>query len=479
VLYRLAGTETSYPSQCNGSNTSAPPASSCVFHDVTVGNNVVPGEIGTKYQAGAGYDLATGLGSVNVTNLANNWNTVTFNPTTTALTLNGGTPVNLTHGQSVPVSITVAPSSGSGTPPTGNVSLVLYQGDECCNGFQTWALGLWPLSSGSVSTSTNALPGGFYPLAAQYAGDENYAPSTSATTSITVSAEPSATTVSVLTANTSGTFGSFTSGPFGSFVYLRADVAGQSGYGIPTGTVTFSDSFGAIPGGGSYILNGQGNTATPHGILTFDAGTHMISASYGGDASFNASSTTVSQSFTITPGFFASMASTTPNVIISAPGGSSQTSAVVEYSSRYSGTIGLTCSGAPSEATCTITPSSVKATGTAGSTTASVVITTQAATTTGLRQRHGRRYFLAITGAGLLFSLVLINGKQPRIRVMGLLLLLTLVVVVPSCGGASSTPTTPSPPPPNPGTPTGTYNMTVTATSGSTVSTTGFTLVVQ
>jgi len=36
---------------------------------VTVGNNVVPGEVGTSYQAGAGYDQTTGLGSVNVANL--------------------------------------------------------------------------------------------------------------------------------------------------------------------------------------------------------------------------------------------------------------------------------------------------------------------------------------------------------------------------------------------------------------------------
>ena len=43
-----------------------------VFHDVTGGNNSVPGATG--YNAGTGYDLATGLGSVDATVLVNHWN---------------------------------------------------------------------------------------------------------------------------------------------------------------------------------------------------------------------------------------------------------------------------------------------------------------------------------------------------------------------------------------------------------------------
>jgi subtilase family serine protease len=43
-----------------------------VFHDTTSGNNSVPGVTG--YTAGAGYDLATGLGSVDANALVTNWN---------------------------------------------------------------------------------------------------------------------------------------------------------------------------------------------------------------------------------------------------------------------------------------------------------------------------------------------------------------------------------------------------------------------
>ena len=70
-------------------------SSSCIFHDVTVGNNAVPcygtnncydpspsgyGILSTSnlslleaYRATRGWDFATGLGSINVTNLVNNW----------------------------------------------------------------------------------------------------------------------------------------------------------------------------------------------------------------------------------------------------------------------------------------------------------------------------------------------------------------------------------------------------------------------
>ncbi|HZS56940.1 MAG TPA: RICIN domain-containing protein, partial [Bryobacteraceae bacterium] len=72
-LYQLAATESL--TACNASNTSALPASNCIFNDVTVGNNSVPGETGYntasgQYQAAVGYDLASGLGSVNAANLA-------------------------------------------------------------------------------------------------------------------------------------------------------------------------------------------------------------------------------------------------------------------------------------------------------------------------------------------------------------------------------------------------------------------------
>ncbi len=68
VLYQLAAGE--QYSQC----ASISRASNCIFNDITTGNNAVPGESGGLYQATAGYDPATGLGSIDVANLVNQWN---------------------------------------------------------------------------------------------------------------------------------------------------------------------------------------------------------------------------------------------------------------------------------------------------------------------------------------------------------------------------------------------------------------------
>ena len=208
------------------------PDASCIFNDVTVGNNVVPGETGTLYQAGAGFDMATGFGSPNVGNLVSQWNSVTFNPTTTTLALTPTT--NIAHGAPVAVNISVAPATGPGTP-TGDVSLLAANALTSCFG-KSAATDGGTLANGSSAFSTQVLPGGGpYCVWAHYAADSTWAPSDSNTTMVTVTPEPSTTAVSVLTGDQNGNPVPFTGGPFGSFVYLRADVAGQSGQGVPTG----------------------------------------------------------------------------------------------------------------------------------------------------------------------------------------------------------------------------------------------------
>jgi len=133
--------------------------------------------------------LATGLGSVNATNLVNKWNTVTFRPTTTSLTLNSGNEVNITHGQSINVSIGVTPTTGTATP-TGDVSLLASNG-KGVEGFT--------LSGGSASSSTSSLPGGTYNVTAHYAGDSIFGGSDSTPISVTVGKKSSKTAVAMLT----------------------------------------------------------------------------------------------------------------------------------------------------------------------------------------------------------------------------------------------------------------------------------------
>jgi Pro-kumamolisin, activation domain/Bacterial Ig-like domain (group 3) len=287
VLYRLAATENF--AQCNGSNTSGLPANTCIFNDTTIGTNAVPGE--TVFASTVGYDEATGLGSVNVTNLANNWSSVTFTPSTTTLGLNPTT--SIAHGSSVSVNISVAPTAGGGTP-AGDVALLASTGANGQTAVDGFTLG----AGGSVATSTRQLPGGTYNVTAHYTGDGTFGASDSAPVSVTVNPEASTAVVSVLTADQFGNPIPFASGPYGSFVYLRADVSGNSGQGTATGTVNFTDNSAPITGN-PFSLNGEGNTATPNGIFTFAPGSHSIMAQYSGDASFN-SITSAAVNFTIT-----------------------------------------------------------------------------------------------------------------------------------------------------------------------------------
>jgi hypothetical protein len=292
VLYRLAAAEKL--SECNASDTSTLPNSTCIFNDVTVGNNAVPGEVkygraNAQYQSAVGYDLATGLGSVNATNLVNKWATVNFNSTSTTLSLNQSTIV---HGQ--PVVATIKVKGNSGPPPTPSGGVFLQTSNN-------QGVGVYNLdSTGSASPTINSFLGGTYVVTALYGGDGTFARSTSsASLPITVTAEPSATTLSAFGYPNQNGFPPFTNGPYGSFIYLRADVKGQSGYGIATGSVNFTDGTANIPGD-PYNLNSQGNTATPNGLFTFAAGAHSIVANYSGDPSFNASASGALP-FTITP----------------------------------------------------------------------------------------------------------------------------------------------------------------------------------
>ncbi|MGO9270105.1 MAG: choice-of-anchor D domain-containing protein [Terriglobia bacterium] len=89
ILYQLAAAE-----QFSGCDAYSLPGAACIFNDVTDGNNSVPGGQGygtsnPSYEAGVGYDLATGLGSVNAANLVNHWGSGTT-PSPIATLQHGG-----------------------------------------------------------------------------------------------------------------------------------------------------------------------------------------------------------------------------------------------------------------------------------------------------------------------------------------------------------------------------------------------------
>jgi len=269
VLYPLAAGQIA--ANCN---SSTPPQSQCIFNDITQGNNNVPGQVGSP--ATAGYDLATGWGSVNAASLAANWQNVTFRSTLTKLQLSS---TNLTHGQPVTASVTVAPGVGAGTP-TGDVSL-LAAGSEGVN--------LGNLSNGTVSASVETLPGGTYSVTASYGGDATFGASISTGVPITINPEASTTTFSAFLAGQAGKQSSPVNTTYGNFLDLQVSVAGASQHGTPTGTLTFSDTFnGNTTTLLSVSLNSQGNALVSETKLAL--GNHTLNVGYSGDASFSASS---------------------------------------------------------------------------------------------------------------------------------------------------------------------------------------------
>lgn len=142
-LYALANTGGSY-------------SAGDLFHDVTTGANSCTAGVTFcnssngatfNYLAGAGYDLATGLGSVDLTNLANAWgvSTSTRIATTTVVSTFPSSP---TTGTAIVFTITV--TAASGPAPTGSVTLLVDGGSA--NGGANQSASLTPVG-GSVSTT--------------------------------------------------------------------------------------------------------------------------------------------------------------------------------------------------------------------------------------------------------------------------------------------------------------------------------------
>ena len=270
VLYPLGASQN--PANCNAN---AVPAAACVFNDITQGNNNVPGQAGAA--AVPSYDLATGLGSVNAASLASNWQNILFRGTSTTLQVS---TTNLTHGQPITATVSVAPTAGSGTP-TGDVALLAAG---------TQAVNLGTLTGGAITRPVPTLPGGSYNLTAAYAGDATFGSSISPGVPVSIGPEPSTTTFSAFLPGQSGLpQANPVNTTYGFFLEFQVNVAGASKQGSPTGTLNFTDTLNGVTTPLlTTTLNAKGNALLEEPRLGL--GNHAISLSYSGDASFNASS---------------------------------------------------------------------------------------------------------------------------------------------------------------------------------------------
>ncbi|HEY0702684.1 MAG TPA: Ig-like domain repeat protein [Candidatus Acidoferrales bacterium] len=303
------------------------------FHDVTIGTNNVPCEKSSpnctadtgdsydslqEYPAAAGYDLATGLGSVDANLLVTNWSSGTLKTTTTTFTIS---PTTLVAGEAPAITAKVKPSSGGGTPQ-GAITIESNANDPLVSGLETFTL---DSKSSVVSTDTpavkNVFPAGTYDVWAKYSGDGTFATSESSPQTITVSQASSGLTMSAYVSGNAlpnpatycsdyllpGSFipsgepgnpsgQSYTSGfPF----FMYAQLARGA-----TGNVMFTlDNQPPVPV--AVTTEGTATWGTPANL---PAGTHLVAAAYPGDGTF-LSSTATPFSFTFNP--------QTPNLFLS------------------------------------------------------------------------------------------------------------------------------------------------------------------
>src|SRR5262249_12979320 len=134
-------------------------------------------------------------------------------------------------------------------------------------------------ATGQATLSTSSLAIGTHAIKVLYAGDTNFASSSSAVLTQIVNPAASLTTISAAT----------TPSVFGQSVAFTATVtAAVPGMGTPTGTVTFVD--GSTPLG-SAVLDGSGTASFATSSL--GVGAHAITGVYSGDTHFASSTSAV------------------------------------------------------------------------------------------------------------------------------------------------------------------------------------------
>jgi uncharacterized repeat protein (TIGR03803 family) len=373
--------------------------------------------------------------------------------TTTTLSIDA-TPSSSQSYQGTPVTFiaTVRDSTGNAVP-TGTVTFAS----------KSTVLGTGALSDGVATYTTSSLAAGTYSVTATYSGDANYAGSSSPATGLivipmpVVSLSPLSVAFPSQYVDTSG---------LPQTVTLK-----NTGYATLTisGTNTTAADFGELNACGNSVAVGAScsigvffdptTAGTRSGTLTITDNAPgspqaVLLTGMGQDFSIAAGSQTTA---TVTPGQSARY------MVSVAPGGG------------FNQMVALSCSGAPAQSTCSLSPSSITLEGTAVAT--AVMTVTTAGSSAALTQPIGwppteQRFGVWLTLSGTLGLTIFLNVAGWRRERRGLLtgLLFLFLVAIGStmlaCGGGNG-----SSGGGGGGTPAGTYSLTVTGTftSGSTV----------
>jgi autotransporter-associated beta strand protein len=198
--------------------------------------------------------------------------------TTTDATCTPAAPV---YGQQASLSVFVGPANSAVTAiPTGSVDLVDQSTSQ--------NLGTYDLdAAGSASVDLPNLDAGTHQILVSYSGDHDFNTSSMTLSMPVVQAQ---TTTAVTTSGQSLTTSQ-------AVTYTATVGVIPPGAGLPTGTVTFTDS-GAVLG--LALLDGTGTATVTTWFST--PGSHLVTAAYEGDKNFQPSSGSLSQAVKSPPG---------------------------------------------------------------------------------------------------------------------------------------------------------------------------------
>jgi Bacterial Ig-like domain (group 3)/MBG domain (YGX type)/PQQ enzyme repeat len=311
-----------------------------------------------------------------------------------------------------------------------NASRAYGAANPTFTGTVTGAVGSDSFTETFTTTATSTSNAGTYPIVPAVTGPTaNY---TVTLTNGTLTVTGTATTTTVSAPSTANS---------GASVTITATVA--SGAGTPSGTVTFTSGTTAL--GTGTLSGGKANVNT----TALPVGTDTVTATYAASGNFSGSSGTatvdVSAPATTTPDAYTISAS--PSSLSMKTGGTSTTMLTLTPSGGYTGTVALTCTGLPANASCSFAQNQIKLTGNNQAVNVGLTIATVSPSAVlAMRSTPASPGLLAVAFywpgglTGLAVFLRKRKTKRPRLAQFCLLLLCTCAVAAGLSGcGMSST----------------------------------------
>jgi Beta-propeller repeat len=236
----------------------------------------------------------------------------------------------------------------------------------------------------------------------------------------------------------------------------------DNGSGIATYNVYVSDN-------GSAFFLWQSDVTATSATYSGVAGHTYGFLSIATDAVGNVEKAKTSADTSILVGVTPDFSVTSGEASLSVPRGSTgSTTLTITPAGGFNSAVSFSCSGLPSEAACSFSPSTATPAGGA-------VTTTLTISTTAPKSSLSRAGWPALGGVAVALFLFWRRRQFRAVVMAGVVLMAMAGFGIAGCGGSSNTPTGPS----DPGTPTGTSTVTVTATAGTGASAITHTLTVS